>query len=444
MTIYVFVGPTLSVEDASAVLDAVYLPPVQQGDIYRVAALLNPSAIGIIDGYFQQVPSVWHKEILWAMARGVHVFGSASMGALRAAELEPFGMQGVGRIFEAYRSGVFAPYFGEAFEDDDEVAVVHGPPETGYVAVSEAMVNIRCTLTRAEHEGVIGANARDALARLAKDHYYPDRSYDRLLARASKQHVPEDELQALGEWLGHNNRVNQKREDALAMLEAMRRFVTAEDRPKSVDYAFEHTTLWDRVMASLESVDNAESLVLDELRLEGEPYFIARKEALRHTLVLGNDVDEAFQESQHRDSDLDRRLTENHANPEEVDRLLVEQARLQALRYHAQSLPDAVVNRQIIAHLRSEGDYQRFADRSRYKQTSLTSNGAPPAEAALSGLQELQLRDWYFEKRLGRQMPDDLDGYIADFGFTDLDHFHRTLLCEFVYLTEEKSAAASE
>ncbi|MCK5364697.1 MAG: hypothetical protein KAR22_17095, partial [Gammaproteobacteria bacterium] len=123
MTIYVFVGPTLSVEDASAVLDAVYLPPVQQGDIYRVATLLNPSAIGIIDGYFQQVPSVWHKEILWAMARGVHVFGSASMGALRAAELEPFGMQGVGRIFEAYRSGVFAPYFGEAFEDDDEVAV---------------------------------------------------------------------------------------------------------------------------------------------------------------------------------------------------------------------------------------------------------------------------------------------------------------------------------
>ena len=44
----------------------------------------RPRAIGIIDGYFQQVPSVWHKEILWAMAQGVHVFGSASMGALRA------------------------------------------------------------------------------------------------------------------------------------------------------------------------------------------------------------------------------------------------------------------------------------------------------------------------------------------------------------------------
>ena len=60
------------------------------------------SAIGIVDGYFEGVLSVWHKEILWAMAEGIHVFGSASMGALRAAELHPFGMHGTGRIFEAF------------------------------------------------------------------------------------------------------------------------------------------------------------------------------------------------------------------------------------------------------------------------------------------------------------------------------------------------------
>ena len=54
--------------------------------------------------------------------------------------------QGVGRIFEAFRDGVL--------EDDDEVAVVHGPPETGYLALSEPMVNIRGTLGRAEAVGV--------------------------------------------------------------------------------------------------------------------------------------------------------------------------------------------------------------------------------------------------------------------------------------------------
>src|SRR4051794_12155361 len=123
MTVFVFTGPTLSPEAARAELDAAYLPPVSQGDVYRVA-LQRPWAIGIIDGYFERVPAVWHKEILWAMSRGIHVFGSASMGALRAAELAPFGMVGIGEIFEAYQSGTL--------EDDDEVAVAHGYAETGY------------------------------------------------------------------------------------------------------------------------------------------------------------------------------------------------------------------------------------------------------------------------------------------------------------------------
>ena len=64
------------------------------------------------------------------------------MGALRAAELHTFGMRGVGRIFEAFRDG--------EVEDDDEVAVVHGPAELGYLVLSEPMFNIRATLARAE------------------------------------------------------------------------------------------------------------------------------------------------------------------------------------------------------------------------------------------------------------------------------------------------------
>ena len=120
MSIYVFLGPTLSLEEASSVLDAVYLPPVSQGDVYRLVSLGGPKAIAIVDGYFNQVPAVWHKEILWAMSEGIPVYGAASMGALRAAELAPFGMRGVGRIFEAYRDGVLPPYGGEPFEDDDE------------------------------------------------------------------------------------------------------------------------------------------------------------------------------------------------------------------------------------------------------------------------------------------------------------------------------------
>ena len=149
----VFIGPSLVRSEIEAA-GVVCLPPVALGDVYRVAQS-KPRAIGIVDGYFEGVPSVWHKEILWAMAQGIHVFGSASMGALRAAELHAFGMRGVGRIFEWYCDGTL--------EDDDEVAVLHGPAEAGYVALSEPMVNIRTTLADAQQQKVITAQTRTLL-----------------------------------------------------------------------------------------------------------------------------------------------------------------------------------------------------------------------------------------------------------------------------------------
>ena len=139
-------------EVAADLLDAVYLPPAAQGDVY-LAVRDGAQAIGIVDGYFQGAPSVSHKGILWAMSRGVHVFGSASMGALRAAELYGFGMQGVGRIFEAYRDGVITA--------DDEVAIVHGPLDLGYPSNTDPLFNNRATLARAVEQGLICDDVND-------------------------------------------------------------------------------------------------------------------------------------------------------------------------------------------------------------------------------------------------------------------------------------------
>ena len=104
MNAFVFCGPTIASADVGLYLDATLLAPASQGDLYR-AAQHRPAMIGIIDGCFHHVPSVWHKEILWALSEGIPVYGGASMGALRAAELAPFGMRGVGKIFEDVASG---------------------------------------------------------------------------------------------------------------------------------------------------------------------------------------------------------------------------------------------------------------------------------------------------------------------------------------------------
>ena len=236
MSIYVFTGPTLPVHEARAELDAVYLPPVSEGDIYRLIDK-QPQAIGIIDGFFENVPSVWHKEILCAMSRGIHVFGSASMGALRAAELNQFGMEGVGAIFEAYRDGLL--------EDDDEVAVIHAPTELGCLALSEAMVNIRRTLSDALANAVIAEETRERLEAIAKDLFYRNRSYGEILKQARAAGLPDDELERFRIWLPFG-RVDQKREDALLMLRVLRRRFRDDVEPKSVAYHFEHTSIWEQ------------------------------------------------------------------------------------------------------------------------------------------------------------------------------------------------------
>ena len=104
--IVVFLGPSLPVDDARRILPARYLGPARCGDVLR-ARRLSPRAIALVDGLFASTPATWHKEILLALDDGIAVFGASSMGALRAAELAPFGMIGVGAIFEAYRDGVY-------------------------------------------------------------------------------------------------------------------------------------------------------------------------------------------------------------------------------------------------------------------------------------------------------------------------------------------------
>ena len=246
MTAVVFLGPTLAAREAAALLEAEYLPPARQGDVYRAVRDRRPLAIGLIDGVFQQAPAVWHREILWALTNGVHVFGAASMGALRAAELAPFGMRGVGRIFEAYRNGRW-PGFREAFEDDDEVAVIHAPPAAGGAALSDAMVDLRDTLLAAEAAGIVTRRRRDTLAAAMKALHFPERSLVRLAAAAGG---------GAGEWVAAYP-VRRKRLDAAAMLQAMATFLAERPAPFRPAFRFTPALVWQSFVAAADAADAA-------------------------------------------------------------------------------------------------------------------------------------------------------------------------------------------
>ena len=242
MNVVVFLGPTMPAEDAATLLPAEYRPPASRGDVYA-AARANPWAIGIVDGYFHRVPSVLHKEILWAIAQGIQVYGAASMGALRAAELERFGMTGVGSVFEEFRDGTLT--------DDDEVAVAHGPAEAGYLVGSEAMVNIRATLADGVRAGVLTAALADRLIEVSKNTFYPRRTWERLLEDAESTGAPPSELRLLAEWLPRG-RVDRKRLDAVALLRRIAADRTAERRAPEVAFRFNSTTMWEELQASID------------------------------------------------------------------------------------------------------------------------------------------------------------------------------------------------
>ena len=175
--VVVFLGPTMAVAEARSVLpQADYRPPVAQGDIISILGAGGPDAIGIVDGAFYQDLPVWHKEILHALATGVAVYGASSMGALRAAECELFGMVGVGAIFEAYASGELA--------DDDEVAVAHGGADSGWRPHTEPMVNLRATMQRAMGDGRIQPALCERFLSFAKQVWFPERTRQLLLRRA--------------------------------------------------------------------------------------------------------------------------------------------------------------------------------------------------------------------------------------------------------------------
>ena len=227
----VFLGPTLPRAEAAKYLNADYWPPAEQGSVHRALAE-DPPAIGIIDGRFDTVPAVWHKEIMFA-ARTRPVYGAASLGALRAVELRHHWMIGVGVVYTWYRDGIIV--------DDDEVAVAHLGAEEGFKATSEAMVDIRVTVAEAIRKGVLEPEMARAILARAKGMFYPDRVWPAILAGFRGPGLANFE-----KWVP-KRKVSCKAQDAREMLVRM-----ARDMNNQVAYqcplAFEATDHWTEAM----------------------------------------------------------------------------------------------------------------------------------------------------------------------------------------------------
>jgi len=235
--IVVFSGPSLLPSDrVTEGFD--WRPPARAGDI--LALLEDPPArVCLIDGLFDGCPAPWHKEILVLMAAGTRMFGGASMGALRAAELDRCGMTGVGRIYRAYRDG--------RLRGDDEVALVHATKLLGWAPLTVPMVEMRAALVAAVKARIVAPALARTIRELIHEIHFTQRDWPAMkaachgllgspaLARMEAMHVPLKRLDAL-ECL----RIAQTADDvpADAAFPPITQFTRALARERQVEAAF--------------------------------------------------------------------------------------------------------------------------------------------------------------------------------------------------------------
>lgn len=192
--------------------------PAAQGDLLQ-ATFEGASVIGLVDGNFEAVASVWHKEILFALSKGVRVMGAASMGALRAAECATFGMQPIGKVAADYCAGIL--------DDDAAVAQLHGPAELAYVPLTETLVDISATLAHLIEISVVSPAEADRLRRAAEAIFFKQRSIEAVIAAAGFG-SREGEMGRLYRL----NRVSIKQQDAESLVRAMQDCPDRRDTPQ--------------------------------------------------------------------------------------------------------------------------------------------------------------------------------------------------------------------
>lgn len=428
MTVVVFLGPTMTVNDAREILpEAIYLPPAQQGDIISAILRFEPAAVALIDGGFLHSLAVWHKEILWALDQGIAVLGASSMGALRAAECHEFGMVGVGRIYEDYASGDLVA--------DDEVAIAHTDAAHGWRPTSEALVNVRATVASAVSAGVLTPTGAETIIAAGKSLYFPDRTWASILGAVDSD--------GLGDFpaFARNHAVDQKRLDAIELLTLIAageieppnradlafnnsrplRGLIARDRkvyrqpgPVSMEQVFRHVMLNRPEASNLfqqAGLEEAGIVFAEVLGLEASPDQIA-DETVRFRIRLKLTDDAQFTAF----------LSRNDLRLEDFTALMVRQATLRGLvawlrlRRYRIGMADPVLSR-----LRLNDEYDAWADRAARLEAVLADGAEPEELQPLVDLAREQIA------RSGWRPDTELAPWAAESDFGDQYQLHAAL-----------------
>jgi TfuA protein len=214
----IFLGPSLSHEKARKIFQADFRGPAKKGDLLRASGDIDDSTIVcLVDALFLQDYPPSPIEVYQLMLnKNIKLYGAASLGALRAVELEKFGMIGMGKIFELYKKGKLTA--------DDEIAVTFVEGE--HQLQSEAMIDIRFNLFLAHRMGIINEITKKTIAKVAKNIYFPYRNYTDILDQTEKQYPAiSKDLKSFRTYI-IKNRQSLKERDTIKLINYVKHLLT--------------------------------------------------------------------------------------------------------------------------------------------------------------------------------------------------------------------------
>lgn len=167
----VFLGPSLDLVTATSLFAATYRRPAECGDITRaVEEGFDP--IVLIDGLMVESHPPSPKEIAAALSARRRVVGAASLGAIRAAELQCLGMYGYGWVYRRY---LRTPLAG-----DDEVLTVNCPETWRPLTVS--LVRVLFGIEKLVQRGLISIGDATQLIKRVKETPFRNRTWSNIIS----------------------------------------------------------------------------------------------------------------------------------------------------------------------------------------------------------------------------------------------------------------------
>jgi hypothetical protein len=217
--IKIYCGLSINAEAVKKILpQALISPPIKRDDLLRdVDEQID--IVGIIDGEFYNVLAVTPAEILDAQRSGIKIYGSSSMGALRAVECGCFGMIGIGKI---YQHILESEYFRDDFLSTAFSTTTSRIPSS---FLSVPYIDFYYVVQNLLANDLLKTETAQTLLSIYGNFYFPNRTRENLVEfiHSNKHSESIEALEKSVELLFSDSHFfSQKKQDALLLLETIK------------------------------------------------------------------------------------------------------------------------------------------------------------------------------------------------------------------------------